>query len=95
MRKNLREYSRQFEEADVAKKSSADKAVVEARRQQLEEWLAYRRRTTQDLLEDRRELGLPDISEQRAALEVEDEDDTKVVEEIVEEILEESEEIIE
>ncbi|QIX00272.1 hypothetical protein AMS68_005789 [Peltaster fructicola] len=95
VRKNLREYSRQFEEADVAKKSSADKAVVEARRQQLEEWLAYRRRTTQDLLEDRRELGLPDISEQRAALEVEDEDDTKVVEEIVEEILEESEEIIE
>lgn len=96
VRKNLREYSRQFEEADVAKKSSANKAVVEARRNQLEEWLAYRARTTEDLIEERRELGLKDISDEMAALHVEDADDeAKVVEEIFEEILEESEEIIE
>ena len=37
VRKNLREYSRQFEEADLAKKSSADKAVVDQRRRLLEE----------------------------------------------------------
>lgn len=95
VRKNLREYSRQFEEADVAKKSSANKAVVEARRQQLDEWLAYRSRTTEDLYEDRKALGLPEISEEQAALVIaEDEDQSRVVEEIFEEILDESEEII-
>lgn len=95
VRKNLRDYSRQFEEVDLAKKSTANKAVVEARRQQLEEWLAYRLRTTEDLYEERHELGLPEISEERAALVVaEDEDQTKVVEEIFEEILDESEEVI-
>ncbi|KAH9844435.1 Eukaryotic translation initiation factor 3 subunit B [Teratosphaeria destructans] len=96
VRKNLREYSRAFEEADQAKKSSANKAVVDARRRMLEEWVAWRQRVEEDLLEERRELGLPDLSEERAALLVEeDEDEAKVVEEIFEEILEESEEVIE
>ncbi|KAI7164239.1 hypothetical protein KC352_g26371 [Hortaea werneckii] len=97
VRKNLREYSRQFEEADIAKKSSANKAVVDSRRRMLEEWLAYRERTQEDLLEERRDMGLPDISEERKALMVGDEVDGegKVVEEIFEEILEESEEVIE
>ncbi|KAI6816168.1 Eukaryotic translation initiation factor 3 subunit [Hortaea werneckii] len=97
VRKNLREYSRQFEEADIAKKSSANKAVVDARRRMLEEWLAYRERTQEDLLEERRDMGVPDISEERKALMVGDEVDGegKVVEEIFEEILEESEEVIE
>ena len=53
VRKNLREYSRAFEEADVAKRSSADKAVVEERRRKLDEWLAYRERTVEDLLDER------------------------------------------
>lgn len=96
VRKNLREYSRQFEEQDVAKRSSADKAVVEARRAQLEEWLAYRARVTEDLLDERKEYGLDEISAEMAALHVEeDAGDSKVVEEIFEEILEESEEVIE
>jgi len=96
VRKNLREYSRQFDEADNAKKSSADKAVIEARRNQLEEWLAWRSRVQEELLEERRDLGLPDISDEQRALVIdEDEDQSKVVEEIFEEILEETEEIIE
>lgn len=95
VRKNLREYSRQFEELDQAKKSSANKAVVEARRRQLEEWLAWRERVTSDLLEDRRDLGLPDISEEQQALVVDEAEGEKVVEEMIEEILEETEEIVE
>lgn len=98
VRKNLREYSRQFDEIDQAKKSSANKAVVDARRRLLEEWVAWRERTTEDLLDERREMGLEDVSEERAALMVGDEEADekgKVVEEIFEEILEESEEIIE
>ena len=50
VRKNLREYSRQFEEIDQAKKSSANKAVVEARRRMLEEWLAWRSKVEEELL---------------------------------------------
>lgn len=96
VRKNLREYSRTFEEADVAKRSSADKAVIEARRRQLDEWLAWRERVQTDLLEERHDLGLPDLTEEQRALVVDDDgDQTKVVEEIFEEILEESEEVIE
>ena len=99
IRRNLREYSKQFDEIDAAKKSSANKAVVEARRSMLEEWLAWRERTEAELLEDRREMGLKDLSDERAALVVDTEDgedgEGKVVEEIFEEILEESEEVLE
>jgi translation initiation factor 3 subunit B len=93
VRKNLREYSRAFDEADLAKRSSADKAVVEERRRKLNEWLAYRERTVEDLLDERHELRLPEISDEQAALQVSDEG--QVVEEIFEEILDETEEIIE
>ena len=96
VRKNLREYSRAFEESDNAKRSSADKAVVENRRRMLEEWLAWRERVTEELVEDRRDAGLEDVSEEMAALRVDEEQDGegKVVEEIFEEILEESEEVL-
>lgn len=95
VRKNLREYSRQFEELDQAKKFSANKAVVEARRRQLDEWLAWRERVQGELLEERRELGLSDISDERQALIVDEAEGEKVVEEMFEEILEEHEEIVE
>ena len=97
VRKNLREYSRQFEEADNAKRSSADKAVIEKRRRMLDEWLAWRSRTEENLLDERHDLGLPDLSDERRALVIEDGDgdESKVVEEIFEEILEETEEVIE
>lgn len=98
VRKNLREYSRQFEEIDAAKKSSANKAVVEARRRMLEEWLAWRERTEEDLREERRDLGLPELSEEQAVLKISEDEldgEGKVVEEIFEEILEESEEVLE
>jgi len=97
VRKNLREYSRAFDEADLAKRSTADRAVIEGRRRQLDEWLAWREKTVEDLLDERHELGLPEISDERRALvigEEEGEAKSKVVEEIFEEILEETEEII-
>nr|OQO16648.1 Eukaryotic translation initiation factor 3 subunit B [Rachicladosporium sp. CCFEE 5018] len=94
VRKNLREYSKTFEELDVAKKSSANKAVVEARRRLLQEWVAYRQRVQEDLEEEREALGLAAVSEERAALEVEDDGETRVVEEVYEEILAEEEEVI-
>ena|ERR1700761_5412719 len=97
VRKNLREYSKQFEDLDKAKASSANKAVVEARRKMLDEWLAWRERMEADLLEEREDMGLPELSDERMALVVDEEEGEgagKVVEEIFEEIIEESEEVL-
>lgn len=99
IRRNLKEYAKQFEELDNAKRSTADKAIIEERRQKLDEWLAWRDRTSLQLIEERDDAGLEELSEERQALVISEEegegDGAKVVEEIFEEILEESEEIME
>ncbi|KAG9517718.1 translation initiation factor eIF-3b, partial [Aureobasidium melanogenum] len=96
VRKNLREWSKQFEEEDVARKNTANRAVVEQRRRLLDEWLAWRERTTAELRQEREEEGLPAISPEEAVAKDEpsEEGEGKFVEEILEEILEETEEII-
>lgn len=94
VRKNLREYSKSFEESDNAKKSSADKAVVEGRRRLLEEWMAWRGKVDRELREEREEEGLGMVSEEREVLLVRGEEG-EVVDELHEEILEETEEVME
>ncbi|KAK6000217.1 hypothetical protein QM012_003849 [Aureobasidium pullulans] len=96
VRKNLREWSKQFEEEDVARKNTANRAVVEQRRRLLDEWLAWRERTTAELRQEREEDGLPAVSPEEAVAQDEpsEEGEGKYVEEILEEILEETEEII-
>ena len=94
IRKNLREYSKDFEEQDRIEEDKEKGAIVEERRRILSEWLAWREREEEDLKGERRELGLE---------EEEDEDEGKgdgkdgeaaaVVEEIMEEVLDEIEEI--
>ncbi|KAI5206394.1 translation initiation factor eIF-3b [Aureobasidium subglaciale] len=97
VRKNLREWSKQFEEEDVLRKNTANRAVIEQRRRALDEWLAWRERTAAELRDERAEDGLPEISPEEAAAkdEAADEGEGQFVEEITEEILEETEEIIE
>ncbi|KYK61692.1 hypothetical protein DCS_02835 [Drechmeria coniospora] len=102
IRKNLREYSRVFEQEDADRGATADLAVVEARRTILQEWYAWRAEVDQDLAEDRAALGLP--SDPHAALleaktkEMQgsgaDAQADRVIEEIVEDVLEESEEVV-
>lgn len=96
IRKNLREYSKIFDEQDQYELDTANMAVVETRRRLLDEWLGWRRTEEEELRLERRELGLPEdpreATEGKDAAEGEQED--AVVEEIVEEIVEESEEII-
>lgn len=94
VRKNLREWSKQFEEQDAAKKNTANRAVVEQRRRALDEWLAWRERTEAELREEREDLGLDDYSPEEQAAE-EEEGEGTYVEEIMEEIVEETEEFIE
>lgn len=98
IRKNLREYSRVFEQEDADRGASADLAVVEARRALLEEWYAWREVMEADMAEERSILGLP-ADPHTALLEaktksIDGADEERVIEEIVEEVLEESEEII-
>lgn len=90
VRKNLREYSKDFEEQDRIEEDKEKGAIVEERRRILSEWLAWREKEEEELKAERRELGVRE--------DVEEETDGKdgegaVVEEIMEEVLDEVEEI--
>lgn len=83
IRKNLREYSRQFEEEDLFESEAANKEVVEARIRMLDEWRAWRERVEMEVRMQRAEIG---VIEERG------EEEGREVEEIVEEVVEEREE---
>ena len=89
IRKNLRNYSKVFDEQDVAKKSSANKAVIESRREMLQEWNSWREQVAERLREEGADLEIA-----AAKGEVPGDAEAEEIEEIVEEILEESEEIM-
>lgn len=98
VRKNLREYSKEFDEEDKYAVDIANTAVVETRKRVLNEWVAWLRREMELQAEEKEAFGLPeDADSPKLALDAptdgEDKGDT-VVEEIVEEIVEETEEVI-
>ncbi|KAI1261829.1 eukaryotic translation initiation factor 3 [Xylariaceae sp. FL1019] len=93
IRKNLREYSKTFEQEDAERGASADLAVVEERRRLFNEWLAWRTSIEAEVEEDRQHYDLPanplaDLVQQT------EEGEEQVIEELVEEVLEETEEIV-
>lgn len=98
IRKNLREYSKVFEQEDADRGASADLAVVEHRRRLLMEWLAWREEIEHDVAEERQELGMPlDPLEglvKKTTAEADGEEEVIEIEELVEEIVEETEEIV-
>jgi translation initiation factor 3 subunit B len=98
IRKNLREYSRVFDQEDADRGASADLAVVEARRRMLDEWYAWRESIEEEVAYEREDLGLPldPVADLLAAKteQLANGEKEQVIEEIVEEVLEESEEII-
>ena len=95
IRKNLREYSKDFEEADRIADDQEKGAVVEERRRMLSEWLAWREREREDLYAERRDLGLEEEPDAEKADEGKtDGEEAAVVEEIMEEIIDETEEIL-
>ena len=98
VRKNLREYSKEFDEEDKYAVDIANTAVVETRKRVLSEWLAWIRREYELQMEEKEAFGLPADADspklaKDAPVDGEDKGDT-VVEEIVEEIIEETEEVI-
>jgi len=83
VRKNLREYSKVFDEQDYNKKNLANKAVIESRRRLLQEWRAWRKQVEERLKEEGLDIK---SAEQEAGGEA--------VEEIVEEIIDEHDEVV-
>lgn len=99
IRKNLREYSKIFEEQDQYELDTANLAVVETRRRLLNEWYEWRKRVEEELREERRERGLPEdpnetLTGTGSKTNGAEEEEDAVVEEMVEEIVEETEEIV-
>lgn len=99
IRKNLRDYSRVFEEEDAQRITGANQEVVERRRQMLEDWFFFRESIEAEVTEEREEYGVPadpgaELIKQKMAAEAIDGEKEEVIEEIVEEVLEESEEIV-
>lgn len=89
IRKNLREYSRDFDEQDRIEEDKEKGAIVDERRRLLSEWLAWRQNEEEELKLEKEELGIEDEEEEE-----EEAESGKVVEEIVEEVLDEIEEVI-
>lgn len=96
IRKNLREYSKVFDQEDADRGASADLAVVEHRRRLLDEWLAWRANMEEDVHTEREAAGLPldPLEPLKSKMASGDEGQAIEIEEIVEEIVEETEEII-
>lgn len=92
IRKNLREYSKDFEEQDRIEEDKEKGAIVEERRRVLSEWLAWREKEAELLKEERRELGLKEVPDEEEAPADGDNKEGAVVEEIMEEVLDETEE---
>lgn len=98
IRKNLREYSRVFEEEDAQRITGANQEVVERRREALAEWLDFRESVELEVTEEREALGLPaDPAEELVKAKMAElgpGEEEQVIEEIVEEVIEETEEIV-
>ena len=93
IRKNLREYSKLFEQEDAERGASADLAVVEARRRLLSEWLEWRKSVEEEVEDERLARGLPK-NPIDGLVKLPEEGEEQIIEEIVEEVLEEHEEIV-
>ena len=95
IRKNLREYSKEFELEDQYELDTANLAVVETRRRLFDEWMAWRREEEEMARFERQDLGLSeDPNEVLDSKGENGETEDAVVEEIIEDVVEETEEIV-
>ena len=88
IKKNLRDYSKAFEEEDALAQTSVSKELLAHRRRLIDEWNAWRKRVEKDLAEEREKAGVPVITRK-------EDDSVEVIEEWIEEVVEETEEIVE
>jgi translation initiation factor 3 subunit B len=96
IRRNLREYSKEFDELDKELEEGANIAIVEHRRRLYQEWYAWVERECEEVRDERDELGLPDPNEElelQRTRSIASEGD-QVVEEVFDELIEETEELV-
>jgi translation initiation factor 3 subunit B len=86
IRKNLREYSKQFEEEDQLEASNVSAELVAHRRRLLDEWDSWRRRLKQELATEASRAGKLSTAQKAA-----DPADSEQIEEWIEEVIEETE----
>ena len=96
IRRNLREYSKEFDELDKELEEGANIAIVEHRRMLYQEWYSWVERELEDVRDEREELGLSDPNEElelQRTKSIASEGD-QVVEEVFDELVEETEEFV-
>lgn len=81
IRRNLKDYSREFEAEDEAEAAGASQELLTLRRRLLEEWYAWRKGVQETLLSEKKDLR-----------DEEGVDADEIIEEWVEEVVEEKEE---
>jgi translation initiation factor 3 subunit B len=95
IRRNLRDYSREFEEMDKEREEGANAAVIETRRRQYNEWYSWLESVREAVKQEREEEGRADpeeilqLSRTRSSGAADE-----VVEEVIDELIEETEEFV-
>ncbi|KAG1885793.1 translation initiation factor eIF-3b [Suillus subluteus] len=85
VRKNLREYSRAFDEEDAAEESNVSAELIAHRKRLLDEWNAWRARCKRDIAEEKRSRGQKLNGEHH-------EEEKEEIEEWIDEVIEQIEE---
>jgi translation initiation factor 3 subunit B len=88
VRRNLKEYSRTFDEEDATEESNVSAELIAHRKRLVDEWNAWRTRCKRDLADEKRSAGQ---IEERS----EGEDAKEEIEEWIDEVIEQTEEIVE
>jgi translation initiation factor 3 subunit B len=81
VRRNLKDYSREFEAEDDAEAAGASQELLTLRRRLLEEWYTWRKGIEETISSERLDRG-------------EEDDGDEIIEEWVEEVVEEKEEVV-
>ncbi|KAI9064897.1 translation initiation factor eIF-3b [Trametes sanguinea] len=89
IRRNLKEYSRVFDEEDAAEESNVSAELIAHRKRLVDEWNAWRLRCKEQLAEDRRKRGKKAEPAKQAPEEEEKEEIEVWVDEVIEQIEEE------
>jgi len=90
LRRNLREYSRAFEEADAAEETTVSAELIAQRKRAVDEWNAWRVRVAEDMADARRVRG------RRGELPTrKQEEDKEEIEVWIDEVVEQFEEVVE
>ncbi|KAI9347339.1 eukaryotic translation initiation factor eIF2A-domain-containing protein [Obelidium mucronatum] len=88
IKKNFKEYSKEFDEIDAKESSKIDRAVVEKRIALWNEWVSYRRRCFEDWERE------AEIRDEIVSAAVAGGEGLKEIQEFVDEVIEESEELL-